>query len=296
MIILSICLLVLILFVTNSELVISGASYGLMLWYKNVLPILLPFMLISGIIVRQINIYSRPNKNNSCAIFTNIFLGVFCGYPIGAKTCNDFIQNNSMDKITGNILLPLCNNSSPMFISGYIMYRILNNSISFFHIIFLIYFPYIIVTIFSFLVVKIFTLTKNTNVNKDNKAAVTKTELTINQYIINTVNQITLVGIYIMICSIIIEFIIHSPHINPPYSQFLSGIIEITRGTFDISNLAIADSKKIALIIALTSFGGVSSILQTQMVIQKSGLSIIYYTVMKALCAFLTYILCILFI
>ena len=294
------CTFVLILFVLNSSLVISGASYGLMLWYKNVLPMLLPFMLISGIMVRAVNSISK--KKHSCkkgyGILVTIFLGVLCGYPLGAKTCADFIKNDTFDSRIGNIILPLCNNSSPMFISGYIVYRILNKSIPLYEVLFFIYTPYILVTLISMLIYFHTNQKKsydNKNITKKN--ATTSKETNINQYLINTVNQITLVGIYIMICSITIEFIMYIPYINPPFDTFLSGIIEITRGTSDIMHLHnITEKIKIALIISITSFGGISSILQTKMVIDNSGLSIFYYTIIKIVCATFSYITCMLLI
>ena len=53
-------ILITILLITHNQIVLSGASYGLMLWYQNVVPLLLPFMLISGTIEKQI----IKGKNN----------------------------------------------------------------------------------------------------------------------------------------------------------------------------------------------------------------------------------------
>ncbi len=298
---------VLILLVYNSSIVISGASYGLMLWYKNVLPMLLPFMLISGLMVQSVGKKQSINKSSTYTygIFTSIILGITCGYPIGAKTCADFIKNNTYNPKIGNILLPLCNNSSPMFISGYIVYRILQQKVSLLFVMLCIYVPYIIVTLLSVLVLfiqcksaKKSTDSEPTHINKKENSPQTKNpshpsinKLSINEYLLNTINQITMVGIYIMICSIFIEFINHSTYINEPFSSLISGIIEITRGVDNINSLTIISEKiKTALIISITSFGGISSILQTEMVIEKSGLSIIYYTVIKVICAIMTFL------
>lgn len=313
---------ILILLVYNSSLVISGASYGLMLWYKNVLPMLLPFMLISGLMVRQVSSLETKSKSNSQAysILVTVILGVLCGYPIGAKVSADFVKNGAYNSKIGNIILPLCNNSSPMFISGYIVYRILNQNVSFLFVMLCIYLPYVILTIICLIIYKSYNTTSKkqlsvtvastiTNVKKKNstsnqnstknnyKISKTKTETSISDYLIGTINQITMVGVYIMICSIAIEFIKYIPYINNPYTAYIGGIIEITRGTADIASLThISEKIKTALIIAITSYGGISSILQTQMVIEKTGLSIIYYTVMKVICSILSYICCILLI
>lgn len=304
---------ILILLIYNSSIVISGASYGLMLWYKNVLPMLLPFMLISGLMVQYVSQKKSINKPSTYTygIFTSIILGITCGYPIGAKTCADFIKNNTYSSKIGNILLPLCNNSSPMFISGYIVYRILQQRFSLLFVMLCIYIPYIIVTLLSLFVLYIADkhckktsdhvpslINKNETPTKTNDIIQSPIhKLSVNDYLLNTINQITMVGIYIMICSIFIELINNISYINEPLSSLLSGLIEITRGVDSINFLVTIDGKiKTALIISVTSFGGLSSILQTQMVIEKSGLSIIYYTVIKVICAIMTFFYCILLI
>lgn len=303
---LCICLIILFLLITNSSIVISGASYGLMLWYKNILPMLLPFMLISELIVNYISNKNTKKTNNISSIGTTILLGVLCGYPVGAKTCADFVKRNSYSKKTGNLLLPLCNNSSPMFISGYIVYRILNERLSLGTVLLIIYAPYIMyITII--LLCRCITQNKTKRDSKlesiplsitiSNQQTTAPHNKALNNYLINVITQITLVGVYIMLCSIAIEFINCIPNITVPFSQIISGTIEITRGVQDISAINILEEKiKIALIISLTSFGGISSILQTKMVIENTGLSIIYYTVVKIICALLSYVCCILFI
>ena len=260
---------------------------------------LLPFMLISGVFVRKVNKLSSQNgKSKSLmALFITFFLGIFCGYPLGAKTCSDFVQKKIYSKTLGNIILPLCNNSSPMFISGYIVYGILQDSISFFTVILCIYAPYILVTTVEIIIFFIKYYKKDNLNQSDNINKFQKEEPNLYEYLINTINQITFVGICIMFCSIITEFIIHIPYIEAPFSSYLSGITEITRGTMDIKNdILISEKIKTALIIAMTSFGGISSIFQTKIVIDKSGLSIIYYTAIKAICAILTMGICILLI
>ncbi|MBO5425143.1 MAG: hypothetical protein J6A25_06500 [Lachnospiraceae bacterium] len=274
---------------------------------------LLPFMLISGLMVQYVSKKQSINKPSTYTygIFTSIVLGITCGYPIGAKTCADFIKNNSYSSKIGNILLPLCNNSSPMFISGYIVYRILQQRFSLLFVMLCIYIPYIIVTLLSLFVLCIadkhckktsdhvsLLINRNETPTKTNDIIQSPIhKLSVNDYLLNTINQITMVGIYIMICSIFIELINNISYINEPLSSLLSGLIEITRGVDSINSLVTIDGKtKTALIISVTSFGGLSSILQTQMVIEKSGLSIIYYSVIKVICAIMTFFYCILLI
>ena len=274
----------LILFVTNSSVVLTGAGYGLMLWYRNVLPILLPFMLISSLLVE--NVRARSNKNKYSAIFITFFLGVLCGYPIGAKTIRDFVDSRLYSKNIGNILLPLCNNASPMFISGYVIYSILCNRISFFKVMLLIYIPLVTVAAFRFLLVK------NKTTEFQNKSSVLPEKKdTVKVCLL----QITYVCVYIMLCSILTEFIF-TLRLPSETKAFLSGITELTRGCAEISASSIDIHKKTALIISITSFGGISSVLQTNSVIKDTELSILQYVIVKLICAIATYLLALLLV
>lgn len=287
-------IIILCLLIADSEAVISGASYGLMLWYKNVVPILLPFMLISSLVVERIS----TGRNRRTALFSTIFLGVLCGYPIGARVTDEYVTSGMYEKKTGNMILPLCNNSSPMFISGYIVSRILKNKISFFTAMLIIYVPYIFVTLISLLICKS-KISKSTKCKSDNEnpqKASTDTKSNLhntrktNDAMLNSIIQITYVGIYIMICSIIMQFILKINFIPYDLRIYLSSVVEITRGTDMVYKyLLISENTKTALLLALTSFGGVSAILQTNKVIANSRLSIIRYIFMKVLCAAMSF-------
>lgn len=311
------CFVILVLFITNNSVVINGAACGLMLWYNNVIPVLLPFMLLSNIMVSRIGRYT--NKT-SYAIITTLFLGIFCGYPLGAKTASDFVKRGSIPKTTGNILIPLCNNSSPMFIAGYIVHTLLNDQITFPCAMLAIYIPYIIFVVVALLTYK---TTKDGHTeyhNNTSDKSHTHTEYHDNNtsdesrkytkhssenisstnepdIIMDSVTQITYVGIYIMICSIIIEFIKYIPGLPLDKLALLSGITEITNGTHIVSTCnAFSGQIKTALVMALTSFGGISAILQTKKVISHSGLSIISYIIIKTICAMGTFYMTLLLI
>ena len=62
-------------------------------------------------------------------------------------------------------------------------------------------------------------------------------------------------------------------------------MLEITKGSLLLEGLIIADKIKTALIIFLTSFGGVCAILQAGHFLRKSGLSLLFYTTSKITCA-----------
>ncbi len=284
--------LITIFLITNNQLVISGASYGLMLWYENVLPLLLPFMLISGLLENYIiNHQSSKKSGRTLAITSVVFLGLFCGYPIGAKSNAFFVSGNMLPKRLGNILLPLCNNISPMFLLGFVLAKTLNNTVSVIDCYIVLFTPYLIILFIEILLSRKKALL-NIDLNKSLPSRNTKRSITE-----QSIDQITHVGLYIMLCSILTEFILSVDCIPEITRPFITGIIEITRGVSYIGASELLDIKiKTALILACTSFGGISSILQTYKVIQGSGLSLFHYITVKVLCSLGTYMMCILII
>ena len=61
----------------NSSFVSKSFAEGLVLWYNNLVPLLLPFLLISGFFLSMID-WEHPNRAG-CLIL--LFLcGLFCGY------------------------------------------------------------------------------------------------------------------------------------------------------------------------------------------------------------------------
>ena len=116
------------------EAAITGSKNGLLLWYQTLIPSLMPFLLIT-------NALSETGAYQSFSAcfghilpghiydILSIFLGNLCGYPIGGKIINDFIKNDCLTQEKGNQLLAFSNQSSPMFLIGYVYIHILEKNI-----------------------------------------------------------------------------------------------------------------------------------------------------------------------
>ena len=112
--------------------VFDGASEGLLLWFQIVLPTLLPFIIISNILIQtnSISMLSRifgPAFQKIFRISTDgsfvVLAGFLCGYPMGAKVTSDLILAGRITKSEGSYLLSFCNNTSPMFIISYVIWQ-----------------------------------------------------------------------------------------------------------------------------------------------------------------------------
>lgn len=113
----------------NPALAVEGAKNGLLLWFQSLLPALLPFMILSGILVetkvflpfcRWIHPVSERLFHVSAEGSIALFLGFFCGFPIGAHVTADLLRSKQISKSEAQYLLSVCNNFSPVFLTGFV--------------------------------------------------------------------------------------------------------------------------------------------------------------------------------
>jgi len=107
----------------------EGASFGLLLWFHNLLPSLLPFIILSNLIVkldiaRKISKVFYPVLGRLFGISSEgcypILFGFLSGIPMGAKATADLVRENRLNRRQAQFLIGMCNNASPMFVIGYI--------------------------------------------------------------------------------------------------------------------------------------------------------------------------------
>ena len=106
------------------------AATGLNLWFECMVPALLPFMILSGIMVRQ-NLTERfagilspvlkpiYRLGNNCIYC--IILGFFCGFPMGARTVADLYERKQLSKKEASLLLAFCNNIGPVYFLNFLL-------------------------------------------------------------------------------------------------------------------------------------------------------------------------------
>lgn len=145
-------ILLIIVLCLNSSFVSKSFAEGLVLWYNNLVPLLLPFLLISGFFLSMID-WEHPNRAG-CLIL--LFLcGLFCGYPVGAIAIGRLYKNQVISKNFAHAIMPLCNNISPMFLIGYVCNQYLNGQINTINVLAVIYLPQICYAILYYLLSKI---------------------------------------------------------------------------------------------------------------------------------------------
>lgn len=283
------------------ELSILGAKDGLLLWYNSVVPTLFPFMILSNIMLKTNSIecfhllfsplyrlFPAFNKNLPYLFL----LGFFCGYPMGAKTMDDFLSQNLIDKTFAKYSLVLFNHASPMFLIGYIVTATLKNKLSIPLFFFILYTPYLI---YAILLALIWNKKKTALVGLsicEQSCYADQTEMNV---FLDSFFILVKVGCYMMLFSILCRFLI----LFLPEKHFLTilliGMTEITTGVHFVAASALPLCEKIALICGLTSFGGLCSLAQTKGVLTKSGLSVTFYFFAKLALGIASYFLAKLF-
>ena len=123
-------LLLTVCILTNSDYSLYYALTGLNLWFQKMIPSLLPFMILSGIMIQMsltekfifflypiIKPLFRISKN-VCYV---IFMGFLCGFPMGAKTVAQMLLQGKITKREAAFLLAFCNNIGPVYFCSFVL-------------------------------------------------------------------------------------------------------------------------------------------------------------------------------
>lgn len=283
----------------------TGASSGLLLWFHNVLPNLLPFIILSNLLVRlnitkQISSVFYPLIGRLFGVSKEgcypIIMGFLSGIPLGAKSTADMVTDNKISTREGQFLIGMCNNASPMFIIGYIAITQLKLPKINYALYAIIYGSAIFSALLYRFLLKQFkkkskSVSDSITIKVNNMPASNRFcfEL-LDSSIMNGFEIVTKIGGYIILFSILAQII---KEIGPDSSfikAFIMGILEITTGINQVCSLQLDLSIKIVLVSVITSFGGFSGIAQTKSVLGGTRLSIMSYIIVKMMSAVLSFI------
>ncbi len=128
-------MLTFILFIlTHPAASMEAAGSGLLLWYEQLLPALLPLAILSNLMVysnymQAVTKYLYPltrrivpTSKSGCFAFLG---GMLFGFPMGSKISSDLVSRQKISKAEGEILSICFNQLSPVFISGYLLSSVL---------------------------------------------------------------------------------------------------------------------------------------------------------------------------
>lgn len=268
----------LILSLLNPKTSVAGASAGLVLWFQTIVPTLLPFIILSNILVSSgcVKYFRRLlepfisgifHKSGSCAYA--VVVGLLCGYPMGAKAAADLVESGQISKKEGQWLISFCNLPSPMFLIGFVAVN---------HIAAAVYLPVLVLALLSGAFYKTSAKeTKKPLLEQTPKKAPTLMYI-FESSIMDGLELIAKIGGYIILFSILSAYIQTVPFAHQLPKGILLGTIEITTGIHYASGMACSAKLKAILCTGISVFGGCSGLAQTNSVMNKAGFSLLHYT------------------
>ena len=221
------------------------------LWFKNIVPNLLPMFIITSLIIESnliINIcnifgklFNKIFKCSNYGIFI-YFLSLFTGSPSNAKYINDLVNNNLISNTLSDKLLLFTSNYNILLIYS-LLTLYLSKSISI---------KIIIIIIISNIIVGL--IFRNMNYI-DLKINYIKRKINISKIIKDTIDTLLMILGTLIFFNIIINLL---PIKNMLLKNILNGFLEITTGLKGLEYLDISNNIKILLSTIYLSFGGLS--------------------------------------
>lgn len=275
------------LMLSNPGLSAKYASSGLTTWYSSIVPVLLPAMIFTGILVRTdacqiLNPIAAP-------LFQQVFhlpasaasawiTGMLCGYPSGAAVAGELYRQGRLSREQTSHLLLFCNYPSPMFLTGLLLTGCLEKQVSP-----LLFLPAVY---FSGCLTGFLTradrknslspetdrlLTPEAVKEKQGFASVLEASL------FTAARIILLVGLYIMLFQILAGFAIQYLHLPALPLCFLTGTLEMTSGILLARGLSLPLLPKSCLMLFFAAFGGMSTCLQAISALGDNSFSLRQY-------------------
>ena len=291
-------LILLIFMLLHPAITVTGASNGLLLWYSSVVPALFPFMVLSSLIVASgglsvlmapVRLVLGPLLGLSAEGCYTLLSGLVCGFPMGAKTCADFLSRGQLSLKEGKFLMAICNHASPMFLLGYV-YPLFHGNLPLWKLLAAVYGPALLLALPARL------LYRNgapTGRKPKMQGIAEPQEISADEAILSSVEVLCRIGGLLILFSIAVEFLRGAGQLPAGLRLFLMGAMEMTTGIRELA-AALPYPYSAAAACASLTFGGLSGIFQTKAALgalaqkKKAGLSIRQYCVWKLLYACLT--------
>lgn len=262
--ILSLLLITILFILTHPAVSVDAASAGLLLWYEQILPTLLPLAILSNLMVysnymQLVTKYLYPLTKhilNTSPAGSFAFLGgILFGFPMGSKISADLVTHGHIGKEEGEILAACCNQLSPVFISGYVLTSIL-------HMPQLMVPSYVILYLPPFLYAKMKLRNIHISTAKNTASDSSFSFRIIDAGIMNGFESLTKLGGYIILFSIF-SSMVGTVTKNPLLNLLLTGITEVTNGTSLIGSAGLSASAAYGLAMFFCAFGGLCGFAQT---------------------------------
>lgn len=304
------------LIIIAPNIVITGARDGLLLWFNNIIPAILPFLIGTNLLIRLgfidfLGYILEPlmkklfNVNGSGAFA--LILGMLSGYPVGAKITANLRESGKLSKVEAQRLISFTNNSGPLFILGTVGIGMYQNIMIGYFILAIHYLSALTVG-FLFKFYKVGddhikgynTYTKISKTKYSLKTALLKLKISriknqstfgqiLGESVRDALEVLAMIGGFVILFSVISSLLIKViPSISPIFNGSFMGLIEVTNGALLLSSIDGVFS--VIACCGIISFAGISILAQTASMINKSDIKMSVYLVSKIMHAIISII------
>ena len=281
---------------------LSAARSGLLLWYQNLVPVLFPFMILSNLLIRTDTIsillkwvhpLFRLIWGTSIYGSYAILAGYLFGYPMGAKVVCDLKKQEALSEAEADYLICFVNNLSPAYLITFLIHENLGKPQLLAPTLGILYGAPLLT---SMLFAPKYRSKSGQVIGQKNKASKVPLRIElIDACIFDGIINITRLGAYIMLFSLITGALRLLPVKNVLLQCLIYGSMEITTGIRYTCQAPLGFFSKYLCLMAMCSFGGICALMQTLSVFPMKGRTLRQYLVAKTitvcLCILLTLIL-----
>lgn len=249
----------------------KGARMGLMLWANRLIPSLLPFMILTQLLMKSGYLDAITKKMHITYPYFVLFAGTLFGFPMGCKLTADLYDRGDLTSEEASLLFIISNQMSPAFIGGYILSETLHapQMIPAGYLIF--YAPAV-----CYGLLRLHVLTrgqtsagKMIRETKKSTSGLRMNFSVLDAGIMNSFETMLKLGCYVMLFSIITSMCQHYLSAFPAFCTFTAGLLEVT-GAVSAINDFFADTRlKYICMLTAAAFGGCSGIAQTASILRS---------------------------
>ena len=279
----------------------AASSEGMLLWFHTLLPVLLPFFILSRLLIALDGVSGvtrllAPLAQGLFGLSPNgsfcLLAGFLCGYPVGAKLSADLVREGRVTSEEGAYLLTFTNNPSPAFLTGYCLTEALGMSERIPVSLLLVYGAPLLYA----------ALTRHgrtfPDLSIEKKTSGSQISFKIvDACIMDGLGNILKLGGYLILFSMLAKLLLLLIGSLPLCSCLSVGLLEITSG-IALTAASPALTRRAAWVLSLffVSFGGLSGASQTESMLPGTPLSVSDYLKAKVATALLTACLAILYL
>ena len=265
------------------------AYLGLDTWFTQLIPSLLPFMILSSLLIHLdlVSYFCKPFRlflsplfqiNDSCLYV--LITGFLCGFPMGAKNIVQLYQSGKLTKEEGNYLLAFCNNIGPIYFFSFVWNNVYPKEIFpyGFALLFLLPLLYGFILRYTFYRKKISSPPTSFSYATGNQipAQVQATEQSfldaLDTSITSSLYQISILGGYMILFNLLVLFPFTLFHDNP-FQSFLHSLIELSGGLVSLKDSHFSNLEKFVFAHLALCFNGLCCLFQTLHFIKDTDLS-----------------------